>query len=257
MADSTTTFRSCCLTSFQWGGLPSGREEKVAGLPAYVTGDNSDKAVLYVHDALGWRFGNARLLADHYAREDGNADKPPGKRDSLPPRFFGGEVLDADAICEERWGDLDLAGFSKRNARSIREPEIFAAAKEIKSKGYIKLGAAGFCFGGWAVLRLAAVKLVDAIVCAHPSWATNEDFDGVEVPVILLSPEQDGMFSDEMKEYAFKTLLAKRNVPFEWVHFPGVPHGCLTRGNEKVPGEREAMAKGKGAAVRWWGEWLS
>ncbi|KAJ4349318.1 hypothetical protein N0V95_004686 [Ascochyta clinopodiicola] len=249
MADSWTVFKPCCLTSFQWGGTPSGREEKLAGLPTYVTGDNRDKAVLYVHDALGWQFGNARLLADHYARE--------ANVTVYLPDFFGGEVLDADAICEGRWGDLDLAGFSQRNARSIREPEIFAAAKEIKSKGYTKLGAIGFCFGGWAVLRLAAVKLVDAIVCAHPSWVVHEDIDGAEVPVLFLSPEQDDLFPDEMKEYAFKTLLAKKNVPFEWVHFPGVPHGCLTRGDEKVPGEREAMAKGKGAAVRWWGEWLS
>ncbi|KAF9691295.1 hypothetical protein EKO04_010645 [Ascochyta lentis] len=247
MADSTT-FKPCCLTSFQWDGTPAGREEKLAGLPTYVTGNNPHKAVLYIHDALGWRFRTARLLADSYARE--------ANITVYIPDFFGGEVLDAAAICEERWSDIDLAGFANRNARPIREPEMFAAAEEIKAKGYAKLGTVGFCFGGWAVLRLAAVGLVDAGVCAHPSWATKEDFEGVKVPLMLLSPEVDGMFSDEMKEFTFKTLLGKRSVPFEWVHFPGVPHGCLTRGDERVHGEREAMAKGKGATVRWWGEWL-
>ena len=41
-----------------------------------------------------------------------------------------------------------------------------------------------------------------------------------------------------------------------YVHFPGVAHGCLTKGDEKVEGEREAMAKGKDDAVRWFKLWL-
>ncbi len=32
---------------------------------------------------------------------------------------------------------------------------------------------------------------------------------------------------------------------------PGVAHGCLTKGNAEVEGEREAMLRGKNAAV-WW-----
>jgi dienelactone hydrolase len=173
------------------------------------------------------------------------------------PDFFDGEALDAKAVLEGRWGDLDMAGFTKRNAREVREPAIFAAAKAIRAKGHEKVGAVGFCYGGWAVLRLNAEKLVDAIVCGHPSWAKKEDFDGVCGPIMILAPEVDAMFTDELKEYAFKTLLAKKKVPFEWVHFPVVEHGCLTKGDERVEGEREAMAKGKDRAVAWFGEWLS
>ena len=46
-------------------------------------------------------------------------------------------------------------------------------------------------------------------------------------------------------------------VPVDWVHFPGVEHGCLTKGDEKVKGEREAMVKGKDAAVGWFRQYLS
>jgi hypothetical protein len=35
----------------------------------------------------------------------------------------------------------------------------------------------------------------------------------------------------------------------EWVHFPGMEHGCLTKGSEEVKGEREAMMRGKDSAV--------
>lgn len=92
---------------------------------------------------------------------------------------------------------------------------------------------------------------------AHtPSWVANEDLENIDTPVMFLVPEIDFMFPDEMKVHAFRTMLGRKKAPFEWVHFPGVAHGCLTKGDEKTDGEREAMAKGKGAAVRWWGEWL-
>jgi hypothetical protein len=68
---TTNTFKPCCVTGFQWDGTPEGREEVLNGLPTYVTGSNPERAVLYVHDALGWRWKNARLLADCYAREVG------------------------------------------------------------------------------------------------------------------------------------------------------------------------------------------
>lgn len=172
------------------------------------------------------------------------------------PDFFGGEELDAQAICEGRWGDLDMAGFSARNARGVREPEMFAAARAVKGMGYARVGAVGFCYGGWGVLRLGAEGLVDAVVCGHPSWVVEGDWEGVGVPVMVLAPERDEVFKVEMKRFAFGALVRKGEVPFEWVHFPGVEHGCLTKGDEGVEGEREAMVKGKEAAVRWFGEWL-
>jgi hypothetical protein len=73
----------------------------------------------------------------------------------------------------------------------------------------------------------------------------------------MLCPEVDIAFPDEMKIYVFKTLIEQKSVPFEWVHFPGLSHGCLTKGDDKVEGERMALVKGMDAAVRWWGEWLS
>jgi len=248
---SANTFPPCCLRSFQWSGTPSGQESTLANLPTYVTGTNKSAAVLYVHDALGWKFSNARLLADHLARE--------ANVTVYMPDFFGGEVLDESALLEGRYQDLDMVGFRDRNTRESREPQIFAAAAALRGQGYGKIGAVGYCYGGWGVLRLGGGEkpVVDAIVAGHPSWSTKEDFDGVGVPVQILAPEVDGQFSEEMKGYAFQTLVCgKKSVPVEYVHFPGVAHGCLTKGDEKVEGEREAMAKGKDDAVRWFKLWL-
>lgn len=247
-----TGFSSCCLKSFKWDGEPTGHESTLANLPTYITGDNPHAAVLYIHDALGWKFSNARLLADHLARE--------ANVTVYIPDFFGGEELDKETVLAGHFHKIDLVAFRSRNDRHIREPEIFACAKALREeKGFKKIGAVGYCYGGWAVLRLAAgPPLVDAIVCAHPSWVTKEDFENVTVPVQFLSPEVDGQFPDELKLYAFqKVVLGTKSVPLEWVHFPGVAHGCLTKGDESIEGEREAMAKGKDAAVRWFKEWLS
>ena len=63
--------QECCRTGFRWNGTPVGREAKLADNEAYITGDNANRAILVCHDALGWKFNNTRLLADHYAKEVG------------------------------------------------------------------------------------------------------------------------------------------------------------------------------------------
>ncbi|KAF1847725.1 dienelactone hydrolase family protein [Cucurbitaria berberidis CBS 394.84] len=251
------TFSSCCLKSFAWDETPTGHDTTLSNIPTYITGTNPNAAVLYIHDALGWKFINARLLADHFARE--------ANVTVYIPDFFGGEELDQVAILEGRFHDVDLRGFQTRNAREVREPEIFACAKTLRENGYKKIGAVGYCFGGWAVLRLAArPPLVDAVVVGHPSWLTESDLEGISVPVQFLAPETDRVFTDELKLHAFqKLVLGKprgvdgKGLPVEWVHFPDVAHGCLTKGDEKVDGEREAMIRGKDAAVDWFRQWLT
>ena len=137
---SGPSLSTCCLKNFQWTGTPTGKESKLASNNAYITGANPHAALLYIHDALGWNFTNARLLADHFATE---ADLTV-----FLPDFFGGEELDKQAILEARWSDLDMDGFRKRNARAVREPEILAAARALRDLGFAKVGVVGYCFGG-------------------------------------------------------------------------------------------------------------
>ena len=59
----------CCLKGFQWDGKPNGKESTLANSKAYVTGSNSDVAVMVIADLFGWTFINERLLSDHYAKE--------------------------------------------------------------------------------------------------------------------------------------------------------------------------------------------
>ena len=170
---------------------------------------------------------------------------------------FGGESLPSAILSDEsRWGELDIAGFTKKNSRDIREPEIFACARELRSK-YKKVGAVGYCFGGWAVFRLGAKgnNLVDCIVTGHPTWLTKEDIDNVGVAVQVLAPEHDPVYTAELKEHTWKTVQ-RLGVPFDYQHFPGVRHACFTRGSPEQDGEQEAMVRGKNAAVAWFKQYL-
>jgi len=55
---------------------------------------------------------------------------------------------------------------------------------------YKKVGAIGFCYGGWAVYRLGAKEhqppLVDCVTAGHPSLLIKKDIDEVAVPVSCL-----------------------------------------------------------------------
>lgn len=164
----------------------------------------------------------------------------------------------------------DLPAFMSRNTRTIREPEIFACARALRGPdhGFKKVGASGYCYGGWACFRLASAEhehehdpssppLVDAISVGHPTFLTKEDIDQTSksVAVQILAPEEDAVYTAELKTHTF-TKLQELGVSFEYRHFPSVAHACFIRGDEKLEGEREAMVKGKNAAVNWYREWL-
>ncbi|KAI1215179.1 dienelactone hydrolase family protein [Annulohypoxylon truncatum] len=244
------SYQECCIKGFKWSGTPTGKISKLNDNDVYIAGDNPDVAVMIIHDVLGWTFPNARLLADHFANEI-NATV-------YLPDFFAGEIVDPVPITAGDFSKFDVVGFAKRQAREIREPEIFAAAKTLKAK-YKKVGAIGYCFGGWAVFRLGAKEhnppLIDAISTGHPSLMTKKDIEEVAVPTQLLAPEHDPQFTPELKAYILETF-PKLGIEWDYRHFPGVEHGCMVRGNEKKPGERAAMGRAKDSAVSWFNQFL-
>lgn len=71
----------------------------------------------------------------------------------------------------------------------------------------------------------------------------------------MLAPEIDAAYTAELKTHTF-VKLQELGVEFEYKHFPGVEHACFIRGDEKIEGDREAMVKGKNAAVGFYSEWL-
>ncbi|KAK3111239.1 hypothetical protein LTR53_013715 [Teratosphaeriaceae sp. CCFEE 6253] len=206
----------CCVKGFVWDAEPTGKTIPfpTSSNQAYVAGSNPDVAVMLIPDIFGWDFVNNRLLADHFAREiDATV---------YLPDFYGGEsvppaILNLDVPAWAAHG-FDVGAFVTRNSRAVREPEIFACARKLRGE-YKKLGAVGYCYGGWVVCRLGAkgVGLVDCVSMGHPSMLTKEDLDGVGVPMQVLAPEIDAAYTAELKEHTFKALQ-KNGVVFDYQH---------------------------------------
>ncbi|KAJ5279580.1 hypothetical protein N7478_004952 [Penicillium angulare] len=241
----------CCVKGFKWAGTPKGHETILSGNATYVTGSNRDVAILVIHDLFGWTFPNIRLLADAYA-EEVNATV-------YVPDFFGGEALSSEILRKDpsEWGPLHLAAFSVRNSKEVREPEIISFTKYLR-RMHQRIGAVGFCYGGWAVFRLGAKKhehLVDCISTAHPSWLTKEEIQDVGVPVQIIAPEIDPVFTPELKEFSNR-VIPSLGLPYDYQYFPGLEHAFAVRGNEGNQAERKGLERAKNAVVHWCKQWL-
>lgn len=139
----------------------------------------------------------------------------------------------------------------------MREPEIFAFAKELRGK-YRSIGAIGFCFGGWAVFRLGARTsggLVDCISTAHPSWLIKEEIENVNVPVQILAPEIDPVYTPELKEFSNR-VIPSLGLDYDYQHFPALVHGFAVRGNKENEAELKGLVRAKNAAVHWFNQYL-
>ncbi|KAH7084842.1 Alpha/Beta hydrolase protein [Paraphoma chrysanthemicola] len=237
-----------CKSGFAWNGQPTGKETKLGKLDAYVAGDNKDAAIVIVADVFGWTLKNVRILADHYAKE-ANATV-------YVPDFLGGEVVDPDALSDpEKSKNFDLMAFIGRNSKEIRWPEVKASAEELK-KTYKKVGALGFCYGGWACFKLAAdPSLIDAISTAHPSLLDKAEIDGVKVPVQVLAPENDFAYTEELKKHTLETL-PKTGVQWEYIYFPGLNHGFAARGDPNDQKQKDGLERAKRSIVNFFVEFL-
>ncbi|KAK5659814.1 hypothetical protein OQA88_1026 [Cercophora sp. LCS_1] len=246
---------SCCLKGFKWqqDAKPQGSETTVNGQSCYVTGANPDVAIVVVHDLYGWTFGNTRLLADYYAAEVGAT--------VYVPDFYGGEVLSAAIVNNPaEWGKLDLPNFMQRNSKVVRAPEIASFARNLRAQ-HRRVGAIGFCWGGWAVFQLGArttdgsAPLADCISAAHPTFLEKTEISNVGVPVQILAPEKDPQFTPELKAYALAEIPTL-GVPFDYQYFPGLEHGFAVRGNQQDEAEKKGLERAMRAAVGHFKEWL-
>ncbi|KAF9894110.1 hypothetical protein FE257_009083 [Aspergillus nanangensis] len=239
----------CCLKGFKWQATPKGQEATLANAPCYVAGSNPDVAIMIIHDLYGWTFPNVRLLADHYAEEIGAT--------VYVPDFFNGEALPLDILQDQtQWHKLDLPAFIERNSKENREPQIVSCAQALRAQ-YKRTGAIGFCFGGWGVFRLGArgKNLVDCISTAHPSFLEKGEIEQVGVPVQIMAPEIDPMFTAELKVFS-NQVIPTLGVPYDYQYFPQVEHAFAVRGDPKNPAEMKAMIRAKNAAVLWFRQWL-
>ncbi|GAB2227613.1 hypothetical protein Droror1_Dr00009439 [Drosera rotundifolia] len=196
----------------------SGLVTEIAGLSAYVTGPvDSKRAVLLISDVFGYEAPNLRKLADKVAAA--------GYLTVVPDFFFGDPRvrLDDPNFDREAWKRRHGTDKGCENARSV-----IAA---LRNKGVSSVGAAGFCWGGVVVAKLAKFDDIQAGVILHPGRLTDDDINEIKVPVSILGAENDQASPPEQLKQFGEILSAKPGIDSFVKIFPGVSHGWSVRYN--------------------------
>lgn len=189
----------------------SGNVEEFAGLQTYITGPrDSKRAILLLSDALGFEIPNFRKLADKVA-EAGYL--------VVAPDFFYGDPLDVHNPQVDRvaWMNAHDAAKGCDDAKAVVEA--------LKNKGVAAIGAAGFCWGGMAGVKLAKFDCIKAVVILHPGPITVEEINEVKVPTALLGAEEDRHCPAEQLRHFGSILSAKSEIESMAKVYPGTKHG--------------------------------
>lgn len=96
---------------------------------------------------------------------------------------------------------------------------------------------------------------MDCVVTAHPTDLEKAEIANIGVPVQIIAPEKDVIFTEDLKAFSNR-VIPSLGVAYDYQHFPGLEHGFAIRGDPDISGEREAMERAKNMAVMWFREWL-
>lgn len=110
--------------------------------------------------------------------------------------------------------------------RAKIEQDFIAASRVLKNHSFSngKLGAVGFCFGGYIVNKLA-VELGDELDAGVPFYGTpaTEGFEKISAPLMLQFAELDERVNATWPDY--QAALNSLNKNYQAFIYPGVNHG--------------------------------
>jgi dienelactone hydrolase len=148
------------------------------------------------------------------------------------------------------------------NRESIITPKVFtfhqAVRNDPETKG-LKIGSAGFCWGGtYTVLLCAADALVDAGFTAHPSPMKFPDaWDSVQKPLSLSIGDVDMALKVDAVRKIKELMEEKKEAgQHEVVIIPGAKHGFAIRANPKDEDQVKSAGEAATQALSWFGKWL-
>ncbi|CAI8610502.1 unnamed protein product [Vicia faba] len=144
----------------------------------------------------------------------------------------------------------------------------------IKSEGVASVGVAGFCWGGKVVTELAKSKLIEAVVLLHPSFVSQDDINGVDIPISILGAKIDMCSPPELVKHFEEILTANSVVRFIFLSFVDisilyffliqvfvkmfskVSHGWTVRYNPEDAEEAKAVEEAHQDLLDWLAEHL-
>jgi len=237
-----------CYKGFALPGEPKGT---IVGQDYFTAAPNDaterTKAIILLTDIFGLPLPNPRIVADHLAEQVGV--------DVWVPDFFNGKPIGDANTMEPLFPDragakipwlrliIKLIPSIPRfiaSRPSVVDARVHEFIKKIKSeKGYERIGAVGYCFGGGIAGRLGSTDFVNTIVIAHPSNLKPAQIRAIKVPSSWALAEDDHGFKDKdvkTAEGIFKEQEEKPDhVDYEFQVYKGTAHGFAVRPNMDVP----------------------
>lgn len=192
--------------------------QEIAGFKVYITGpQHSNLAIILASDAFGYEGVTFRKIADKVAAAGFLV---------VVPDFFLGDPVDLNYTPESvaAWLRRHSPARGCENARKI--------IAELRSRGVSSIGAAGFCWGGMLVVKLAKFDDIQAAVLLHPGQITDDEIHAVKVPIAILGAEIDKYCAPEQVKHLGEILSAKPEIESFVKVYPGVGHGWAIRYNE-------------------------
>ncbi|CAH2056883.1 unnamed protein product [Thlaspi arvense] len=116
--------------------------------------------------------------------------------------------------------------------------------------------AAGFCWGGVVVTRLARSDDIQAAVVLHPGRISDDEINEVKTPIAILGAEIDNSSPPERLKHFGKILSAKLESDSYVKIFPGVAHGWSTIYNVEDEAAVKSAEEAHGDMLNWFTKYV-
>jgi len=281
-----------CFTGSLSTEIPIGTEETIHGLPTYVARPNGTPKglVIMITDAFGWKLPNARVLADKYSERgdllvyvpdfmNGHGAEPNiltlVNHLIAPASWFATIFYKPYYLLRAAAWIIPWFYFCRLVKSSPIVFEFFRALRTSPETANMKIGAAGFCWGGKFTVQLCQdppssrvhregsepgqlQSLVDTGFTAHPSFLSYpSDIDAVTKPLCIMVGDKDNQTSLAQAERAKEILEKKKAGDHSLTIIPGAKHGFAVRGflQDEVQFKHGLMAEDQ--ALAWFEKWFS
>ncbi|WVR04030.1 hypothetical protein IAU60_001029 [Kwoniella sp. DSM 27419] len=212
---SSSSHACCNLPPVQAEYTNKGSWTTMNGLKTYAVGpEDAKSAVLFVYDVFGYSpqiLQGADLIASQGHRV-------------LMPDVLKGEYATPDMFAPG--GEEKKTKFFSQFPGSVQSQskpldDLFAA---LKTQGFQKIAAFGFCWGYKAIVVSEGIDKLDAILGAHPTFPAPEDGDSINVPVCLFPTSGEDMSVINKIQEKVDAKMPGKNVV---KHYPDEVHGFM------------------------------
>ena len=152
--------------------------------------------------------------------------------------------------------------FLVKNRDAVVKPRVWnfvSALRNDPESRNLKIGVAGFCWGGkYTILLSHEPNMIDVGFAAHPSkMKFPEEWDAVKKPLSAAIGDVDmGIKIDMVRD--IKALLEKKeDVPCELTIYPGAKHGFAVRADPKDEGQTKSAVEAEDQALAWFTKWFA